>query len=138
MEGILVHVERRNGNAEAGPDAVVVDAPGHHVDQNFVLADLPGGQQLNLHRAFRRAMALLADRPGMHLRGNVTERGDFPDGVMVLESRWTRGFGESGHGVSAHSKPRRHSAVFDAAPQYVGFTTHVFRPGPISALLPCM
>ena len=39
VEGLLVHVERRDRQAEAGPHAVVVDARRHHEDQHLVLAD---------------------------------------------------------------------------------------------------
>ncbi len=84
VEWILVHVERRDRNAEAGPNTVVVDATGHHVDQHLVLADRPSRQHLALHRGFRRTVALLADRPGVHLRRHVAERRDFADLVKIL------------------------------------------------------
>ena len=46
VERILVAVERRDRTAEPGPDAVVVDARGHHIDQHLVLADRPGRHAL--------------------------------------------------------------------------------------------
>jgi len=90
VKWILVAVERRDRNTEPGPDAVVVDARGHHVDQHLVLADRPGRQHLELHRGDRRAVALLADRPGVHLRRHNAERRDFPDGVKVFRRRGFR------------------------------------------------
>src|SRR5947209_1136501 len=77
MEWILMHVERRYRNAETGPDSVVIDAAGHDVNQHLVLADLPGRQHFQLHRAFRGTVAFLADGPGMHLCRNVAERRNF-------------------------------------------------------------
>ena len=85
VERMLVAVERRDRNAEPGPDAVVVDAGRHDVDQHLVLADRPGRHHLELHRGFGRAVALLADRPGVHLLGHMAERRDFADGVEVLD-----------------------------------------------------
>src|ERR1700730_18412359 len=117
MEGMLVHVERRDRNAEAGPDTVVVDASRHDVDQNLILSHLPGRQQLELHGALRRTVALLADGPGMHLRRHVAQRGYFADPVMLFEGDRAAGFGESGHGVSARSLPRQHPVAFHAAVQ---------------------
>ena len=77
MEGILVHVERRYRNAEPGPNAVVVDATRHDVNQNLILTDRPGRQHLELHGAFRRTVALLADGPGMHLCRHVAKQAEF-------------------------------------------------------------
>ena len=42
VERMLVSVERRDRNAETGPDAVIVDAAGHHIDQHLVFGDRPG------------------------------------------------------------------------------------------------
>src|SRR5690348_6393810 len=71
VKGMLVAVERRYRNAEPGPDAVIVDAAGHDIDQHFFLGDRPGWHDLALHRRFRRAVALLADRPGVHFLRNM-------------------------------------------------------------------
>ena len=38
VKRILVYVERRDRLAEAGPDAVVVDAASHDVDEHLVFA----------------------------------------------------------------------------------------------------
>jgi hypothetical protein len=85
MKGVLVTVQRRYRNAEAGPDAVIVDPAGHDIDQHLVLGDRPGWNDLLLHRLFGRPMALLADRPGMHVRRNVPERRHFADVVKVFQ-----------------------------------------------------
>src|SRR4029077_11187876 len=87
MERMLVAVERRYRNAEAGPDAIVVDAAGHDIDQHLVVGDRPGRHHLALHRLFRWTVALLANRPGVHGRRHVAERRDLADVVEVLERR---------------------------------------------------
>jgi hypothetical protein len=87
VEWVLVHVEGRDRLAEPRPDAVVVDAAGHHVDQHLVLGDRPGRQHLELHRRLRRAVTVLADRPGVHGRRHVTERRNLADGVKVFQGR---------------------------------------------------
>ena len=97
MERMLVAVERRDRNAEAGPDAVVIDAAGHDVDQHFVLGDRPGRHHLALHRFFRRAVALLADRPGVHVRRHMAERRNFADVVKIFERRGGRFLLRDGH-----------------------------------------
>ena len=101
VERMLVDVERRDRHAEAGPDAVVVDARRHHVDQHLVLADRPGRHHFELHGGFRRAVALLADRPGVHLFGHMAERRDFADAVQVFDGGRLRRLElrDCGHGV---------------------------------------
>ena len=84
MEWLLVTVERRDRNAESGPDAVVVDAGRHHVDQHLVLTDRPGRHHFELERAFWRAVALLANHPSVHLLGHVAERRNLADVVKVF------------------------------------------------------
>ena len=79
VERMLVHVEGGDRLAEAGPDAVVVDAAGHHEQQHFVLADRPGRHHFELERLVRRAVALLADHPGVHLLRHMAERRNFAD-----------------------------------------------------------
>ena len=103
VERILVHVERRDRLAEAGPDAVVVDAAGHDVDQHLVLGDRPGRHHFALHRLFRRAVALLADRPGVHLRRHMAERRNLADLVEILERRGGRFLLRDGHAGSGHA-----------------------------------
>ena len=87
MERVLVNVERRDRLSQPGPDAVIIDAAGHDVDQRLVIADRPGRHHLALHRSFRRPVTLLADRPGVHVRRHVTERRHLADIVEVLERR---------------------------------------------------
>ena len=53
VERMLVAVERRHRDAEPRPDAVVIDAAGHDVDQHLVLGDRPGRHHLALHRLSR-------------------------------------------------------------------------------------
>src|SRR5215813_8016345 len=43
VEWILVANERQNWNADSGPNAVVVPATRHDVDEHFVIADRPRG-----------------------------------------------------------------------------------------------
>ena len=88
---VLVHVERRDRLAEAGPDAVVIDARRHHEHEHFVVGDRPGRHHLDLHRGFRRPVALLADRPGVHFLRHMAERRDFADVVEVLRRAAARG-----------------------------------------------
>jgi hypothetical protein len=47
-------VERADRLAEAGPDAVVVDAGGHHENQHLVAVEFPGRHDLELHGLFGR------------------------------------------------------------------------------------
>ena len=70
----LVNVERADRLAEPGPNAVVVDAGGHHQDQHLVAIQRPGRHDLELHSLFRRTVALAADRPGIHVLGDMAER----------------------------------------------------------------
>src|SRR5262249_21628655 len=90
VERVLVDVEGRDRNAEAGPHTVVVDAAGHDINQHFVLADRPRRQDLELHGYYRRTVALLTDRPGVHLWRDVTKRRDFADLLKVLSHRLRR------------------------------------------------
>ena len=85
--GVLVHVDGRDGLAERGPYAVVVDAGGHHEHQHVVAVELPGGHHLDLHGLIGRTVPLLADRPGVHPGGHVAERRDLADLVEVLPRR---------------------------------------------------
>ena len=87
MVGVLVAVDRRDRLAEAGPDAVVVDARRHHQHQHVVAVERPGRHDLDLHRLLRRPVALLADRPGVHLRRHVAERRNLADLVEVFHRR---------------------------------------------------
>ena len=85
VEGMLVSVQRRHRDAEPGPNAVIVDAAGHDIDQHLVLGDRPRGNDFALHCRFGGPVAILADRPGVHLRRHVTERRNFADLVEILE-----------------------------------------------------
>src|SRR5262249_28558529 len=84
---MLMHVERRDRDAEAGPHAVVIDSAGHDIDQHFVLADRPGRQHLDLHGSLGRAVTLLPDRPSVHPGRHVTKRRNFADFVEVFARR---------------------------------------------------
>ena len=84
VERLLVHVERRDRQAEPGPDAVVVDAGGHHEDQHLVLADRVRGHDLELHGLLGRAVPVAPDHPGVHVLRHVPERRDLADLVEVL------------------------------------------------------
>jgi hypothetical protein len=87
MERMLVAVQGGDRNAEASPNAVVIDAAGHDVNQHLVLGDRPGRHDLLLHRLFGRSVTLLADRPGMHVGRNMPERRHFADVVKVFQRR---------------------------------------------------
>ena len=117
MEGRLVDVEGGNGFAEAGPDAVIVDAGRHHEDEHFVGGDLRGRDDFELHGGLGTAMAFAPDRPGVHGLRNVEFRRDLADCVEVLHFARTNAvshvvsprapdfrpfFGSD----SAHAKPR--------------------------------
>ncbi len=71
--GLLVDVEGRQRGAEGGPDAVVVDAGSHHQDQHVMAVQFRRVHDLALHGGVGIAMALPADRPGVHLRRYVTQ-----------------------------------------------------------------
>src|SRR2546423_1657392 len=80
----LSPVEGRYGLAEPRPDAVVIDAAGHHEAEHLILADRPGRHDLDLHGGFGGSVALLADRPGIHLGRHLAERRDFAEFVEVF------------------------------------------------------
>ena len=84
MERRLVDVEGRDRRAERSPDAVIVDARRHHEDQHFAAVQRRRLDDLDLHRAFRLAVALAPDRPGVHLLRHIAERRDLADLVEVL------------------------------------------------------
>ena len=109
VEGLLVAVERRNRLAERGPDAVVVHAGRHHVDQHVVAIELPGRHDLELHGRVRRTMALLTNRPGVHVLRHMAERRDFPEIVEILQFALALAFDklESGHLPAPSSETRR-------------------------------
>ena len=85
VERMLVPVERRDRNAKAGPDAVVVHATRHHVDEHLVVADRPGRHDFELEGLVGRPVPLLADHPGVHLLRHVAKRRNLADRVQVLE-----------------------------------------------------
>src|SRR6516165_4155475 len=97
VKGMLVPVQRRHRHAKPGPNAVVVDAAGHDIDQHLLLSDRPGRDDLALHRRFRRSVPFLADRPGIHFRWDVTEWRHLTDLVKVLNGRGGRNFLGDGH-----------------------------------------
>ena len=78
-------IERRDRLAERGPDAVVVDAGGHHENEHVMGVELPGRHDLNLHGLVGRTVTLLADRPGIHVFRHVTERRILADLVEIFD-----------------------------------------------------
>ena len=50
-------------------------------------ADRPGGHHFELERGLGRTVALLADRPGVHLLRHMPERRNFADAVKVFAGR---------------------------------------------------
>ena len=88
---ILVPVDRRDRLAEPGPDAVVVHARRHHEHQHLVVGDRPGRQHLDLQRGLRRPVALLADRPRVHLLRHVARAAEFRRSRRGLSARPSRG-----------------------------------------------
>ena len=62
----IATVERGNRLAEPGPDAIVVDAGGHHEDEHLIGIDLRHRHLLDLHRRRWAPVPLAANRPGMH------------------------------------------------------------------------
>jgi len=97
VEWMLVAVKRRDRNTEAGPDAVVVDAARHHVDEHFIVTDRPGRHHLELERLVGRSMPLLADDPCVHLLRHVPERRNLADIVEVFERSHPPRFGDCRH-----------------------------------------
>src|SRR5499426_3087902 len=61
VEWMLVAIERGDRNAESSPNAVVVHATRHYVDEHFVIADRPGRYDFKLERLIGRTVPLLAD-----------------------------------------------------------------------------
>src|SRR5262245_7726250 len=97
VKWMLVAIKRRNRNAKAGPDAVVVDAAGHHVDEDFVVTNRPGRHYLELKRLVRWSMPLLADDPCVHFFRHVTERRNLPDVVEIFKRSHPPRFGDCRH-----------------------------------------
>ncbi len=111
----LVDVEGADRDAQPGPDAVVIDAGRHHQDQHLVAVEFRRVHHLDLERLVRLAVALAADRPGVHLRRHVAHRGHFPDLVEILFRRLVtcnRGVGVERHRcLHLEFMPRRRIGV---------------------------
>ncbi len=84
MEVGLVDIEGRDWLSEAGPDAVIVHAGGHHEDEHFVAVNLRHRHLFQLHGGGRAAMALTPDRPGIHHFRDVKFRRNLTDFVDIL------------------------------------------------------
>src|SRR5262249_57444826 len=56
VKGMLVPVQRRHRHAKPGPNAVVVDAAGHDIDQHLLLSDRPDRDPLAFHPRFPRSL----------------------------------------------------------------------------------
>src|SRR6185369_2962001 len=85
VEWMLVAVERRDWNAEPGPNAVVVHAARHDVDEHFVIGDRPRRHDFELERLVGRTVPLLADHPGVHFFGHMSERRNLTDPIQILQ-----------------------------------------------------
>src|SRR5215467_5559543 len=85
VERMFVAIERRDRHAESGPNAVVVHAARHDVDEHFVIADRPGRHDFKLERLIGGTMPLLADDPCVHFLGHMSERRNLTDSVKVLQ-----------------------------------------------------
>ncbi len=96
MERVLVAINGGNGSAKGSPHAVVVNPRRHHQNEHLVLADFPGGHDLNLHGAIRRPVALLPYAPGIHGLRHMPQGRNFADFVEVLE----RGRNRRGHAAA--------------------------------------
>src|ERR1700730_7838790 len=71
------------GLAESGPDIVVVDAGGHHVDQHLVGPDSRRGNDLPLPRIPRLTETVLPDEVRVHPRRHFAERRLLADVVEI-------------------------------------------------------
>src|SRR5712691_3534551 len=71
------------GLAESGPDIVVVDAGGHHVDQHLVGPDGRRGNGLSLPRIPRLTETVLPDEIRVHPRRHFAERRLLADVVEI-------------------------------------------------------
>ncbi len=96
----LVHVERRDRNPKASPDAVIVDPRRHDEDQHLVGIDHRRVDHLELERRVRLAVPLAPDRPGVHPRRHMPQRRNLPDLVEILLRRVIGRLGQ--RGVQAH------------------------------------
>ena len=104
MEGLLVHVERRDRQAQSRPHTVIVHARRHHEDQHLVLADRVGRHDLQLHGLLRRPVTVAPDDPGVHVLRHVSERRNFPDFVEILLRLVGRGMRASRESDDGHGK----------------------------------
>src|SRR5581483_8165255 len=95
--GIVAHLrvdlDDVDGDAEGGPDVVVVDAGGHYVDQHLARADLGGLDDLLGEGLDRLPEVLPAHGHRVHLRRHVADGRRLADLVQVL--------GDGSHGASA-------------------------------------
>ena len=104
VERLLVHVERRDRQAEARPDAVVVHAGCHHEDEHLILADRVRRHDFELHGLFGRPMAVAPDDPGVHVLGHMPERRNLADLVEILLRLVGRGMRASRESDDGHGK----------------------------------
>ncbi len=107
--GLLVDVQRGQGLAERRPDTVVVDAGGHHVDEDLVRPDVGDGDHLVLERDLGGAVTLLADGHRDHRLRHLAEGWDLSE-FKEFGSVTHRGLarvGESGQGRRAASPTPR-------------------------------
>ena len=84
---LAMAIKRGNRFPKACPNAVVVDACGHHEHQNVVGIQFWGFHDLDLEGFLRLAVTLAADRPSIHLFGHIAHRRDFPQLIQVFLRR---------------------------------------------------
>ncbi len=82
--GRFMPVKRRDRLPQRGPNAIVVNASGHHQNQNIVAVQLRDVDHFLQHCAVRLTMALFANGPCVHFLGNIAHRGHFTDLIQVL------------------------------------------------------
>ena len=104
VERLLVDVERRDRQAETGPDAVVVHARRHHENEHLVLADRVRGHHFELHGLLGRTVAVAPDDPGVHVLRHMPERRNLTDLVEILLRLVGRGMGASRESDDGHGK----------------------------------
>ena len=73
--GVVAVLHHRHRLAERGPHVVVVDAGGHHAHDHLEGAGLGNLDLLELESVLGLALALLADDPGGHRRGQLAGLG---------------------------------------------------------------
>ena len=87
VKRLLMGIQHGNRLAKRCPHTIIIDARRHHQNQNIMAVECPCGHHLKLHRAFRRAVTVLADDPCMHMFGHMAEGRDFAKVVKIFKFR---------------------------------------------------